>query len=775
MNDNKLEPDAEKIADRVAGETTVNTTEVSVPAASRSGNKVWIGPYRLVRKVGQGGMGQVWLAEQTTPLRRHVAIKLIKAGLYDDAAIERLKSERQSLAAMNHPAIAKVFDAGSTSDGQPYFVMEYVEGVAVTSYCDAKKLKIRERLKLFIKVCDGVQHAHQKAIIHRDLKPSNVLVVEVDGKPVPRIIDFGIAKTISSQPVADQTIFTRTEAFVGTPGFISPEQADPSVLDVDTRTDVYSLGVILYLLLTGTLPFDTEQWKKKPLDEVLRQLREEDAPRPSTKVEMERALCSKVAELRGTEPNQLKRMLRGDLDWINMKALEKERNRRYGTPAEVAADITRYMNNEPVVARPAGSGYRLQKYVRRHRFAVGVATGLVLLLAGFSVLQAIELRRITRERDRANRIGEFMIGMFKVSDPSQARGNSITAREILDKASKEIDPGLSKDPDIQAQMMQLMGSVYEKLGLYGQAQAMLASATNIRRRVLGPQHSDTLKSMDALGVVLEEEGRYAEAEKLLRQTLDIRRHVLGNNHPDTLQSMNDLGIVLGSEGHLADAEKLLRESLEIKTRVLGREDRDTLNSMQNLGTTLYEEHQTVESEKLLRESLEIRRRVFGPDAPDTLSATNNLANILDDAGRHAEAEKLMRESLEIETRVLGPEHPDTLRSMHNLGDILYEEGRYDEAEKLLRETLNTSRRVLGPEYPDTAASIYSLGSIALRRGNPDEALADLREAVDHGLAPDLDLGIERDPDLQALHGDPRFEALVIHAKERAEGTQQPKQ
>jgi serine/threonine protein kinase/tetratricopeptide (TPR) repeat protein len=733
---------AEKSLDRasahmgVAGEPAGGETTFdpggSEAATAITRDRISIGPYVLVRKLGEGGMGQVWLAEQTAPVKRQVALKLIKGGMYDSAVIQRFESERQSLALMNHPAIAKVFDAGSTSDGQPYFVMEYVDGPPITRYCDHKKLKIRERLELLVKVCEGVQHAHQKAIIHRDLKPSNVLVVEVDGKPVPRIIDFGLAKAISAQPNPEQTQFTQMGAVIGTRGFMSPEQADPNVLDVDTRTDVYSLGVVLYVLLTGMLPFDSEVGKKKPTDELLRELREEDPPSPSSKLSTEKDSSTAAAERRGTEPKQLVKLLQGDLDWITMKAVERDRARRYGTPSELAADIERYLENRPVVARPASAGYRLKKYVQRHRMGVAAASGAAVLLVAFAITQAVQLRRITRERDRANRITEFMTGMFKMSDPSEARGNSITAREVLDNASKEIDTGLTKDPELQARLMFTMGKVYLSLGLDSSAQSLLERALGIQRRVLGSEHPETLESATSVGKALRYQGHYPEAEKLERQTLEIQRRVLGPHHPSTLTSISDLANTLFSEGHYPEAEKLQRDTLEIRRRVLGPQHPDTLSSMNELSTTLTKEAHYADAEKLQREVLDIRRRVLGPNHPETLGAMNGLGNIMLLEAHFAEAEKLYREGLAIHRQVQGAEHPDTLVAMGNLADTLSEEGHYAEAEKLQRETLDIDTRILGPENPQT---LLVMENLSITLGN-DNRLADAeklqREIIEIG-------------------------------------------
>lgn len=705
-----------------ASEILLNPTVTASQATGTPRSRV-IGNYQLIEELGHGGMGQVWLAEQTAPVKRRVALKLIKGGMFDSASLKRFQTERQSLALMDHPGIAKVFDAGATADGQPYFVMEYVPGVPITDYCDQKKLRIPERLELFIQVCDGVQHAHQKAIIHRDLKPANILVVEVNGKPLPRIIDFGLAKGAAPDLVG-ATQFTMLGSFLGTPGYVSPEQADPSTQDVDTRADVYSLGAILYVLLTGSLPFDADEWNKRPFHEALRQLREEDPPRPSTKASRGDESTTATAEVRGTEPKQLASVLRGDLDWIAMKALERDRKRRYPTPSELAVDCGRYLRDEPVQARPASLSYRIGKYVRRHRIGVAVAATLASVLIAFAVLQSLQLRRITRERDRADRIAQFMTDIFKVSDPNERVGSALTAREVLDKAAKDIDTGLAKDPELQARMMHVIGRAYLNLGLYSHAQSLFERAA-------------------------------------------VNSSVAQQESRETLQTTHDLAWALFQDGHVAEAENLTRRLLDTEQRVLGSDDPDTVGTMGELAFVLCEEGQCAEGVKLNREVLEKQKRTLGPEAFYTLVTMDNLAIMLAESGQPAEAVKLGQEALEIHLRVFGPENLATMNSMTNLASFQRDSGHYEEAEKGFRQALEMEERVLGPDQPETAVTRNDLAGILARGGHKDEALSLLRQAVDHGLPPRIALGMEEDPNLISLRGDPRFAALVAHAKEQA--------
>lgn len=739
-------------------------------------SKSAIGPYRLVQLLGEGGMGEVWRAEQVHPLQRTVALKLIKAGMDTRALVARFESERQALALMDHPNIARVFEAGATETGRPYFVMEYVPGLPITDYCDRRCLTVKERIALFIQVCEGVHHAHQKGIIHRDLKPSNVLVSEVDDKAVPKVIDFGLAKAMG-QRLTEMTMFTEVGDMLGTPAYMSPEQALRTESGIDTRTDVYSLGVMLYELLVGTLPFEPSELQSTGT--VFHALTQREPRRPSTRLKSLGPASNQAAANRREDAQSLYRRVRGELDWITVKALENDRTRRYASCSELAADLRRYLEDQPVLAGPPTTRYRVGKFVRRNRMGVAVAAAAVVFLLAFAITMAVQAERIAAERDRANReaetslrVSKFMTDMFKISDPRKG-GNQVTARELLDQASRNIETGLANNPQVQAQMMNVMGSVYENLGLYPEAQTLLRQSMEIRRRLRGPDDPDTLRSQTGLSYVLREMGRFAEAEKLQRDALPRMRRVLGPDDPDTLRCLNGLSGVLYAEGRTAEAEQVGKEALDREMRVHGPDDGGTLWTMITLASVYFDEGRLKDAEKLYRQTFETRRRVLGPDHPDTLAAEDGYATTLAMENRREESEKLLREVLALRQRVLGPEHRDTLMSMNNLANLLFMQARYSEAGTLERQTLEIQKRVLGPNHPDTAMSTYNLGGIALHSNKPDEALVLLREAVNHGLAPNIALQMKDDPDLAALRGDPRFLAINERAKELAAEVRKP--
>jgi eukaryotic-like serine/threonine-protein kinase len=747
--------------------------EDTLPLQSAVGLPASIGPYRVLQLLGEGGMGEVWLVEQTEPVRRRAALKIIKAGMDTKQVVARFESERQALALMDHPAIAKVLDAGATHDGRPYFVMEYVPGVRITEHCDAHSHDTTERIELFLQVCEGVQHAHQKAVIHRDLKPSNVLVSLVDGKAQPKIIDFGIAKALG-QRLTEKTLFTEIGTVIGTPEYMSPEQANLTGQDVDTRTDVYSLGVMLYELLTGQLPFSSNELRASGLDELRRVIREVQPTRPSQKVSSAGESSRALALKRRVEPGALTRQLAGDLDWIVLKAMEKERSRRYGTPSELSADLQRHLRNEPVWASPPGRVYRIRKYVQRHRVGVAASLALFLLLGLFAVTEAIQARRIAQERDRANseaeaakRVSDFLLNMYKVSDPSESRGVTITAREILDRAAKNIDSGLAKDPKLAARMMDTIGLVYQALGLYSRAQPLLTRALDTRRAVLGENNPDTLSSMTHLAALEEAEGLLPEAEKLERAVVERGRTVLGRDHPATLTAMKVLAVLYARQGRYPEAEALTREALEGQRRAFGPDSSAALKTSHNLALMVSNQKRLPEAEALERQTLEKERVVLGRDHPETLLAADGLAGIYLMEGRVTEAEPLFRETLEARQRVLGPDHAHTLMSMNNLAEVYDKEGRLEEARALLIKTRDIQARVLGPNHPDTAYSFYNLGRVAARSGDRDEAFRLINEALDHGLVTEHGMNMRDDPELASLLADPRFDALDVRAKSRA--------
>jgi len=713
-----------------AGDTDATRSPVS---AEQSGDT--IGPYRLLEKIGEGGMGEVWVAEQRQPLRRTVALKVIKRGMDTRQVIARFEAERQALALMDHPAIAKVLDAGTTAAGRPYFVMEYVKGEPITTYCDRQRLSTPERLDLFQRVCDGVQHAHQKGIIHRDLKPSNVLVTLQDGHAVPKIIDFGVAKATAHQLTA-QTVFTELGVLIGTPEYMSPEQAEMTALDVDTRTDIYSLGVMLYELLVGALPFDPKTLRQAGLDAIRRQIREVDPPRPSLRVSTLGEASTQAARNRRTEPVRLAGELRGDLDWITMKALEKDRTRRYGSASDLAADVARHLSSQPVVASPPSTLYRARKFARRHRFGVAAALVAIVVLVAFAITMAVQAQRIARERDRANReakvaqqVSEFLVGMFETTNPFQGRGKDVPVGEVLDRGSQRIATELRDQPEVRATLMDTMGRVYYDLGIYDKAAQLVQEALGYRERTLARDSLPVAVSLNTLGAIKREQGAYPAAESMLRESLDIRRKRLGPETAPVAETLIALGAVRESMGDWPGAEKLFREALAIHRKVLGSDDLALATSLNDLALVLGQEEKFDESEALYRESLAIRRKRLGNGHPFVAQSLNNIGMLYVRQKKDLQAEPLFKEALAINRKAVGDVHPVVAANLNNLALVYLNTNNLPQAEEYFRQVVEMDKEIMGEANPNLAGVTQSLGVVFTREKKFREAEQYLREAL----------------------------------------------
>lgn len=657
-------------------------------------------------------MGQVWLAEQREPLKRRVALKLVKLGMDTKEFVARFESERQALALMDHPSIARVIDGGATETGRPYFVMEYVEGVPITAYCDEHHLTIEERLKLFIEVCEGVQHAHHKGIIHRDLKPSNVLICEVDGKPVPKIIDFGVAKAMT-QSLTDKTLQTVLGGWIGTPAYMSPEQAEITD-DVDTRTDVYSLGVMLYELLTGLRPLDGESLAG--IEEVRRVIREVEPLRPSARVSA--ATARTAADSRQAQPRSLVKSLRGDLDRIVMKALEKETKRRYGSAAELAADIGRHLSSQPVLAAPPSRTYRARKFVRRHKIGVAASAAggasLVVAVVGTSiglVRARAEAERAKQEKRKAEQVSDFLVDLFKMADPEEARGETVTAREVLQRGTERLERELGDQPLVQARLRDAIGTVYRSLGLYQEAAPLLREALQQREQLLGPEHLEVLASLYSLGNLYRSQARYEEAERLYERALAIAEKTYGPEHEKVAAHVNNLAMVYRFQGKNQEAGRLFRRAVEIAEREFPP-DHPNVGRAQGLLARLYRSQgRYEEAERLYQRSLRTLESALGPDHPHVTKGLATLAHLYGSQGKYEDAEPLLRRALEIAEKVLPPNHPDVGVRVASLASLYSSQGNHEEAERLYRRALEILEEALGPEHPTVAMGLYNLGDI----------------------------------------------------------------
>jgi non-specific serine/threonine protein kinase/serine/threonine-protein kinase len=675
-----------------------------------------IGLFRILQVLGEGGMGIVYEAEQTQPVRRRVALKVMRLGMDTKEVVARFEAERQALAVMEHANIAKVFEAGVTQRGRPYFVMETVRGVPLNEYCDNRKLSTRERLELFVPVCQAVQHAHQKGVIHRDLKPSNVLVTEQEGTPVPKIIDFGIAKA-TGQRLTEKTVVTMHGQAMGTPAYMSPEQAEMSGLDVDTRTDIYSLGVMLYELLVGHLPIDPKELGLQAFIARL-VLRETNPPTPSARLGGLGQTQGSVAASRRTDAGALRRELRGDLDWIVMKAMEQDRTRRYETANALAFELGRYLRDEPVLARPPSAAYRFGKFVRRHRAGVAAAAlaalallvGAVLATAG--MVRATRAERATaREAEAARQVSDFLVGLFEVSDPGQARGNTITAREILDRGADKISTELTDQPRVQGRLMATMGEVYRALGLYDAAGELAERSLVIREEALSPEHEDVAASLDLLGSVYRFQGQYEEAEAALLRALAIREELYGTDDLRVVGTLEGLANTYTEQGKYDEAEPLMLRVVAIREEVMGPDDPVLARTLSNTGALYWRQGDVEQAEPYLRRALAIREDVLGPDDPDLADGYNNLGVLYWTLGRYDEAEESYGRAREIWSRALAPDHPYMAAIQNNLAETHWVQGEYAEAEALFLQALAIKEDILEPDHPSIAVSLNGLANV----------------------------------------------------------------
>jgi serine/threonine protein kinase len=782
------------------------TTAPSFTLAEKPGDR--IGHYKLLQQIGEGGWGVVYMAEQEEPVRRRVALKVIKLGMDTRQVIARFEAERQALALMDHPNIAKVLDAGATTTGRPYFVMELVRGIKITEYCDQNNLPTAKRLELFIQVCKAIQHAHQKGVIHRDIKPSNILVTLHDGVPVPKVIDFGIAKAAGGQRLTDQTLFTAFEQFIGTPAYMSPEQAEMSGLDIDTRSDIYSLGVLLYELLTGKVPFEPKELAAAGLDEIRRIIRDKDPVRPSTRLRtLTAAEQTTVARCRQIDPPKLIHLVRGDLDWIVMKCLEKDRAQRYETANGLARDIERHLENQPVLASPPSSLYRLQKLALRNKlaFAAGGAVSAALVIGlGVSTwmyakerkarqraimaehvqselrLQAeMDKKRAEAESAKRGRIAAFLQEALKGVAPAVAGGRDTKMlREILDRTAAGLatDAELAHEPDVVAELQLTLSDTYMKLGDFDKAEALARESLRLRRATFGNTNEAVAASLTGVAATLTRQGgpdaraKHAEAEGALREALSIYKAISRTNGEGFLFSLTLLGGTLRGNGKLQQAEEISQRALGLKTELFGSESPEVAGALDGIGLLCASQGKLTEAESAFLQAVALFRKAPGNQDVHISTSLVYLAPVYQREGKLKEAEAAYREALRLRSELYGDDNTYTEAAFSALAAVLRSEGKLGELETLCHERI---QRLRAPSSGQTSqiAALASLIQVLLDESKYSEAESVARDYV--SLAEKLPSGSPQTFDSRYLLGRSLFnqgrfaeaESLLISAYE----------
>lgn len=688
-----------------------------------------IGEYRILRVLGRGGMGQVYLAERVAPdFRNNVALKVLRRGLDTDDVLRRFRAERQILATLDHPNIARLLDVGATDGGLPYFVMEYVEGTSILEHCDGRRLDLGERLALFRTVCSAVEHAHRRLIVHRDLKPGNIFVTDAG---VPKLLDFGIAKILDPESgLGAGGATTRAGQRLLTPTYAAPEQLRGEA--VTTACDVHSLGVLLYELLVGRHPYADAETAR---GDVARRILEVDPSAPGARLRSDPAAVA-LADARSTTPEALRRALAGDLDTIVLKALRKEPEARYASVAALSADVRHHLEGEPVEARPATLGYRVRKFAGRNRVAVAAGVGLLILLSGFSAVtgyQSLRIRqeaaRVERERDKALEVRRFLLETFSARGPDQAIGESVTVGEMLDRRAETLGEAYAEDPEMHAEVALVLAEAYEKLGLYGAAEPLARRALDTLRGLDGSDAGDVAAALNTLGWIQRQRGQTEQAEATLREAVRVGRAAVASDGDDRLaRALNDLGVVLEARGEYDEAARAYRESIDMRRRPAGEESLGTYVTMSNLAAVLYGRGDLDGAAAMTAEAVEGFRRLLGADHERTVIAQSNLAAIRATQGDHEGAAAVYAELVERARRVFGAEHPQlSFALMSHANELIWLE-RHDEAEPLLREALAIAREAFGPRHERVGYTLRVLGDAVRAGGRHDEALALYDEA-----------------------------------------------